>query len=231
MGEFQLILGLSLLAGALALDETAALQIMVSQPLVAGAVAGAAAGAVPLGLAIGGTLQLVWSAVLPVGAAPFPDAAVASVSAVGVAVLLSRAGADAALAVGVGVMTGLAAGVFGQRVILHVRRINTRHAEFAVERAREGDAGGTVAAVVRGIGTRLVGGAATAGLFLTAGGIAARVVAAGDWSLAVPGGVFPTLLWAAPVACAGIAASSRGATERLLILAGFAAGLAFASGP
>jgi mannose/fructose/N-acetylgalactosamine-specific phosphotransferase system component IIC len=225
-----LIIVLSLLAGVLALDETAALQIMLSQPLVAGAAAGLVTGDVPLGLAIGATLQLVWSSVLPVGAAPFPDGAVASVAGVGVATLLSRAGAGAGVAVATGVLTGLAAGTVGQRVIAVVRKVNVRHADMALARARRGDAGGVGAAVARGVATRLAAGAVTAGAFLAAGGIVARLIDARGLGSAGFAGTFPTLLWAAPVACAAVAASSRGALERLLMLAGFVAGLAFAAG-
>ena len=60
MSDASMIAVLALVAGALALDTTAALQVMVSQPLVAGSIAGLVVGDVPLGAAVGATLQLVW---------------------------------------------------------------------------------------------------------------------------------------------------------------------------
>ncbi|MBD3348192.1 MAG: hypothetical protein GF400_03215, partial [Candidatus Eisenbacteria bacterium] len=77
--EAALLPVLAGLAGLLAIDATAALQIMVSQPLVAGALAGAACGDPGTGLVIGAVLQLIWLGALPVGAAAFPDAPVGTV--------------------------------------------------------------------------------------------------------------------------------------------------------
>jgi mannose/fructose/N-acetylgalactosamine-specific phosphotransferase system component IIC len=224
-----MIVWLSLLAGALALDETAALQVMLSQPLVAGASAGLLAGDLPMGLAVGATLQLVWSGVLPVGAAPFPDGAVGSVAGVGTGVLLSHAGFAPGVSLASAVIAGLAAGVLGQRMIAVVRRLNVRHADMAATRGKLGDSGGVGTAVALGVATRFVAGALTTAVLL-AGAIAIAAVA-GPGTAGVPAqaGTFPTLLWAAPIACAAVAASTRGISERLLILAGFAAGLGMVS--
>jgi PTS system mannose-specific IIC component len=223
MTDAQLIICLSLLAGALALDETAFLQAMISQPLVASSIAGLAAGNLGIGLAVGATLQLVWVGVLPVGAAPFPDGAVAGVAGVGVGVLLSRAGLDGGLPLAAAVLTGVIAGSLGQPVISLVRRINVRYEDLARRRAEQGETGGVSSAVALGLATRYTAGAVMAALFLVAGALAAGPLATA--LVAKRGSTFPTLLWAAPIACAAVAATSRGRRDRMLMLAGFAAGL------
>ena len=86
---------LSILAGAVALDTTAAFQLMFSQPLVAGTCAGLIVGYPEVGLLVGTVLQLVWVGTLPVGGTPFPDTGLAAVVGAGLAALLiSRGTAD-----------------------------------------------------------------------------------------------------------------------------------------
>lgn len=223
VSEPQLILALSLLGGALALDETAALQVMLSQPLVAAAAAGLAVGDLGLGLAVGATLQLVWSGVLPVGGTPFPDGAVGGVVGVGTGAVLAAAGPGVSLAGAI--FAGLASGFVGQKAIAAVRRANVNYGEGARARAERGDPGGVARAVALGTATRLLAGFGTAAVFLL---IAWGVRAVLESFVLFPGGEgaeMPTLLWAAPVAGAALAASSRGVAERLLMAAGFLAGL------
>lgn len=76
------LLSVSLLGGLLALDTTAVLQILISQPLVAGTILGWALGNVQLGMHIGLLLQLLWLNQLPVGAAKIPQGNLASIIAV-----------------------------------------------------------------------------------------------------------------------------------------------------
>ena len=99
MSEVQMIVALSLLGGALSVDATAAFQVMLSQPVVAGSIAGIVVGDPVLGLVVGSTLQMVWHGVLPVGAAPFPDGAVAGSVGVGVGAILAASGVSEGLAV------------------------------------------------------------------------------------------------------------------------------------
>ena len=212
---------LSIVAGLLALDMTEALQIMVSQPVVAGSIAGALVGDVPLGLAVGATLQLVWLGVLPVGGAPFPDSAVASVVGVGLAALLARGGAGAGWALALGLLVAIATGAIGGRLVGLLRRLNARLSALAESRAERGDAGGVRTAVLLGLSCR----------FASSTALTAVVLAA---SLAVLRGVrgldgvtqFPTLVWAAPVAAVGILMRGKGRLEISLLSAGFVAGLA-----
>ena len=225
MSDGTLVLLLALLAGALSVDGTAAFQLMFSQPLVAGSLAGLVVGDPLLGLTIGGTLQLVWIVVLPVGAAAFPDAALAGVVGVGLAGLLSRAGAPAGWSVAAGIIVALVSGAVGQRAIAVVRRLNVRYAAYAARRARLGDPGGVRVAVALGIATRFVVGAMLAGAILGLSFLALEAL-----PFAPPRGTFPTALWAAPLAAAGIAAAARTKTEWLFMGAGLVFGVIVLAG-
>jgi mannose/fructose/N-acetylgalactosamine-specific phosphotransferase system component IIC len=71
----------SLIGVLVTLDGTSAGQFMISRPLVACTLAGAAAGSAPLGVAIGVVLEALHLAVLPVGASRYPEAPAAAVAA------------------------------------------------------------------------------------------------------------------------------------------------------
>ena len=72
------LVGLSLISGLLALDTTAVLQSLLSQPLAACTILGWLSGNPELGLKIGFLLQLLWLGDLPVGAAKIPEGNVGS---------------------------------------------------------------------------------------------------------------------------------------------------------
>ncbi len=73
---------LSLVGGLIALDTTAALQGLISQPLISGIILGWLAGDIALGLHMGVLMQLLWLNQLPVGAAKIPEGNLASIIAV-----------------------------------------------------------------------------------------------------------------------------------------------------
>lgn len=221
MSDAVAIAVLALIAGGLSLDTTAAFQVMVSQPLVAGAIAGLALGDVATGLVVGTTLQLVWLGVLPVGAAHFPDAAVGTVVGVGVAGLLSRgAGGGGGWPIAFGILAALGVGAVGQRVVLALRRVNVRFSDLARSRAEASDASGVAKAVVLGLALRFFCGAALAAAGLVILLPILRAVPLGGGS-----DVFPTALWAAPIAAAAFAARPRAGLERACLAAGFAVGM------
>lgn len=85
-GGFALGACLSLAAG---LDRTAALQLMLSRPLVAATATGLLLGAPWLGLEIGAILELLWISRMPVGAAIPPDDTQIAVGGTVLAVSLS----------------------------------------------------------------------------------------------------------------------------------------------
>ena len=83
------ILSLSLIGGLLVLDTTAALQILISQPLIACTILGWFGGNVQLGLHFGLLIQLLWLSQLPVGAAKIPAGNLGSIAGVILALQLS----------------------------------------------------------------------------------------------------------------------------------------------
>ncbi|MBD3368198.1 MAG: hypothetical protein GF405_08530 [Candidatus Eisenbacteria bacterium] len=209
--------GLILLGGALSLDTTAFLQVMVSQPIVSGALAGWIVGDPVLGLVLGAVLQLVWIGVLPVGATPFPDTAPATVAAVGAAVTISNGLPPGAWAVAIALLIALATGIAGQRAILMLRRLNVRLAERAFEGVERGNTAAVGTSVAAALAARF-----GAGSLLTAAALGIAWAAAP----AVPsgGGALPLAVWAAPLAAAGIAGVGR-QSERNAVGVGLLAGL------
>jgi mannose/fructose/N-acetylgalactosamine-specific phosphotransferase system component IIC len=81
------ILGVALAGGIIGLDRTAAGQFMVSQPIVAGPLAGWLLGDTAAGMAIGAVLELVWLLDMPVGTFVPADATIGTVAATAIAVL------------------------------------------------------------------------------------------------------------------------------------------------
>jgi mannose/fructose/N-acetylgalactosamine-specific phosphotransferase system component IIC len=85
--DFRDALAASLLLGAIGLDQTAAAQVLVSQPLVGGAILGWAAGDPAAGLFAGAYFQFLCLTELRVGASVPPDTTLAGL--VGTAAFLS----------------------------------------------------------------------------------------------------------------------------------------------
>jgi hypothetical protein len=115
---------LSLLGGLLAVDATSAGQFMVSRPLVAAVLAGAVAGNIEGGIVVGVLMEALHLAVLPVGAARYPEAGPAAVATAG-----AYAGAGASnVALLASVLFMLGWGVLGGRSVEWLRRVNARTA-------------------------------------------------------------------------------------------------------
>jgi len=72
---------LVLVGGVVGLDGTSFPQIMISRPLVAGILGGLAAGQPGAGMVFGAILEAFHLAVLPIGAARYPEAGTAAVAA------------------------------------------------------------------------------------------------------------------------------------------------------
>ncbi|MBM4130028.1 hypothetical protein FJ250_03235 [bacterium] len=94
--DWTLVGWLAVLAGCLALDETALAQTWLSQPLPAALLAGVVAGEPGLGLALGLPLQLALTMNLPPGQTITGDAAGAAVAVVGAAAMAAGGPAGAA---------------------------------------------------------------------------------------------------------------------------------------
>jgi mannose/fructose/N-acetylgalactosamine-specific phosphotransferase system component IIC len=74
-------LWLAIVGGVVGLDATSFPQIMISRPLVAGILGGLAAGRPGAGIVFGAILEAFHLAVLPIGAARYPEAGTAAVAA------------------------------------------------------------------------------------------------------------------------------------------------------
>ena len=87
------IVGVALAGGLIGLDRTAAGQFMISQPIVAGPIAGWLLGDAAAGLVIGAVLELIWVLDMPVGTFVPADATIGAVSATAIAVLAGNGAA------------------------------------------------------------------------------------------------------------------------------------------
>lgn len=153
------LLLLGLLGGLLALDATSLGQFMLSRPLVAAGLAGMVMGNPHAGIVVGVLLEAIHLAVLPVGAARYPEAGPAAVAAAG-----AYAGATSTQPVALlaSVVFMLAWGWVGGRSVEALRRWNARVAvppegpvdPGTVERIH---ARAMALDFVRGVGVTLVG--------------------------------------------------------------------------
>jgi mannose/fructose/N-acetylgalactosamine-specific phosphotransferase system component IIC len=126
------VLSTALLLGALGLDQTAIAQVLLSQPLVGGAVLGWAAGDPAAGLLAGAYFQFLCLTELPVGASIPPDTTLAGL--LGTAAFLSLrhpAGWNEQALLGLLTVGVLPLAVVGRSLDVHVRRWNALWAPLA----------------------------------------------------------------------------------------------------
>lgn len=119
--DLPTVLLLGLLGGVLALDGTSVGQFMLSRPLIAAGLAGIATGSPEAGIVIGVLLEALQLAVLPVGAARYPEAAPAAVAAAGA---YAGAAVDAPVALMAAVVFSMAWGRVGGATVEWLRRTN-----------------------------------------------------------------------------------------------------------
>lgn len=126
------------MAVLLGLDRTAALQIMISRPLVAGPLVGLVLGDPLTGLTVGMLLELLWLCRMPVGASIPHDDTQITVSATTLAIALSGTlGGGVGLTLGA-LLVALSLGKIGQRVERTVRTQNQRLPAAALVRLQNG---------------------------------------------------------------------------------------------
>lgn len=129
------------LSGLLALDSTAAVQVMVSRPLAVGALVGAVLGDLSLGLTAGSLIELLWAGGLPVGSLVPPDGTVAAATAAVIAIGLYGASGHpggGAAAVSLGVLLAQPAGYIGARAEIAQRHLTDALSRRADAMAAEG---------------------------------------------------------------------------------------------
>lgn len=126
------------MAVLLGLDRTAALQIMISRPLVAGPLVGLVLGDPLTGLTVGMLLELLWLCRMPVGASIPHDDTQITVSATTLAIALSGTlGGGVGLTLGA-LLVALSLGKIGQRVERMVRTQNQRLPAAALAHLQHG---------------------------------------------------------------------------------------------
>jgi PTS system mannose-specific IIC component len=179
------------------LDLVSLPQLLLSRPIVVGAVAGAIVGDVEAGLRVGLLLELFALDVLAVGAVRYPDYGPATVGAVALA-----AGAPWELVLGVAAGLALVVGAIGGWSHQWVRHANARALQDRVDALAVGDAA-TVRALQRGGIARDAGRS----LLLTAAALLAALLLRGHAS---PDRTTALLLTLAAVG-AGLAAGANGA--------------------
>ncbi len=81
------VLGIAIAGGLIGLDRTAVGQFMISQPIVAGPLAGWLLGDATTGLLVGAALELIWILDMPVGAFVPADSTAAAIGATAIAIL------------------------------------------------------------------------------------------------------------------------------------------------
>ncbi len=173
------LLSLTLLGGLLALDGTSVGQLMISRPLMAGAITGWIVGDPALGLLIGGILEVYFISVFPVGGAEFPEGGPPTLVAVATGAAVPGPGG-----VALGVFLGFLLSRLGASSIRFLRRVNGRLApdpsrrEVTAARIVWGHLGAVALDFVRGAALTLLG--------LVAGGWLAGWIG-GAWPIAMPG--------------------------------------------
>lgn len=87
-------IAVALLGGVVGLDSTSFPQVMISRPLVAGAMTGALFGRPGEGVMVGLLMELFSLIVLPIGAARYPESGTATVAATSAYLAVAPAGID-----------------------------------------------------------------------------------------------------------------------------------------
>ncbi len=119
------LIRLALAGGLVALDTTAAFQVMISQPLIGGLLTGWALHDPWLGAFIGLLFQGLYMAELPIGARIFPDGNLGTVQAAALTIFLrNEAGATLGVSLILGFFWAIPASIIGGQVIVWMRRLH-----------------------------------------------------------------------------------------------------------
>lgn len=130
------VVGLLAWGTVVGLDLVSGPQVLLSRPLVGGAVAGLLLGQLEVGLQVGAVLELFALDVLPIGAARYPDYGPATVGAVAFA---CWAGGTTTDVVGLSAGLGLLLALVGGLSMESMRRANARSIQAWAVRLAAGD--------------------------------------------------------------------------------------------
>jgi len=122
----QDILIISLWGGVIAMDTTAAMQIMLSRPLVSCTVTGLILGNLPLGFAMGVLLELIYINEFPIGAAKFAEGNIGSSAAAAIAILVLRSFPERIIIIiAFALISALTLSSLGGYLVERMRRVNS----------------------------------------------------------------------------------------------------------
>ncbi len=147
------IFQLAAMAGVLGIDATAAFQMLLSRPLVAGGVAGWLLGDMGAGLATGSLVELLWMGGVPVGSLVPPDGTLAAIFAASAAVLLPQwsPGVDPLAAASLGLLAAVPVGSLGAKAEILQRRLSDRLGRRAEAELAAGKLNAIVVALLGGL--------------------------------------------------------------------------------
>jgi PTS system mannose-specific IIC component len=148
------IFQLAVLAGVLGIDATAALQVLLSRPMVAGGLTGMLLGDSGAGLATGSLVELLWMGGVPVGSVVPPDGTLASIFAAAAAVLLPQwlPGIDPLAAASLGLLVAVPVGSLGAKIEIMQRRITDKLCRWAEAELAQGRGNALGLAMLGGLG-------------------------------------------------------------------------------
>lgn len=172
------LLVLALLGAVVGLDVVSFPQVMISRPIVAGTLGGAAAGAPGAGLLVGAVLEVLALETLPVGASRYPEWGTAAVAS---GAVLAGAGEPRAAALALTTLGGLLIAWAGGWTMYALRRNNGRLAARHEAALEAGDGAAVSRLQLLGLGTDLARGAALTVVAVLALGAAVRT-GVGLWS-------------------------------------------------
>ena len=127
-----------LLGGLLAIDTTAAFQILLSHPLVGCTLVGLVLNDVTLGLSIGIILELPWLLEIPIGGARYPEGNLGALIAAASAIVLNRQTDRPELAFLLAIVYGIALAYISGKCVQLIRNINILLVHRADQAANRG---------------------------------------------------------------------------------------------
>lgn len=131
---------LSAVAAILMLDNAAAFQMLLAQPIFAGPILGYLGGNLELGFELGFLLQLVWLSSMPVGAAIVPEGNFGSMAATILGVYLTQVFPDySEFIVFLMIVYGILSSFIGARVIHLIRKGNEIYLDWLNKKLNQGE--------------------------------------------------------------------------------------------
>ncbi len=121
------LLVIALWGGIVSLDTTAALQGLISHPLVSCTITGLLLGNVFLGFFVGIVLELLWLGELPIGAAYFAESNLGATAAAAIAVISAQQTGRPTVALPLALMLSVVISLIGGKLVVLIRNHSGRN--------------------------------------------------------------------------------------------------------